>query len=170
MFELSAQKLNPGGASGRLRSILRWLDKGDGILWLYNGEAVDVLMFALGESTSTSREFEVVITYNREVGCGCRHEAKCIYCTRSKTSLAIAKLLESLLMALEPHFTVFIRCPFPRGDFIDPPPVKWDSTKDQTLWDILSRTSKGREVDCLQPPCSLVKQIVTDRGQGMHCR
>lgn len=50
-------------------------------------------------------------------------------------------------MAQEPHFTVFIRCPFPRGDFVDPPPVNWDSTKDQTLWDILSRTSKGREID-----------------------
>ncbi|KAL8756358.1 MAG: hypothetical protein Q9184_004531 [Pyrenodesmia sp. 2 TL-2023] len=46
-------------------------------------------------------------------------------------------------MAQESHFTVFIRCPFPRGDFVDPPPVNWDSTKDQKLWDILSRTSKG---------------------------
>lgn len=52
-------------------------------------------------------------------------------------------------MAQEPQFTVFIRLPFPRGDFVDPPPVKWDSSKDQTLWDILSRTSKGREIDCL---------------------
>ncbi|KAL8785148.1 MAG: hypothetical protein Q9213_003566 [Squamulea squamosa] len=50
-------------------------------------------------------------------------------------------------MAQEPQFTVFIRLPFPRGDFVDPPPVKWDSSKDQTLWDILSRTSKGREID-----------------------
>lgn len=52
-------------------------------------------------------------------------------------------------MAQEIHFTVFIRCPFPRGDFVDPSPVNWDSGKDQTLWDILSRTSKGREIDCL---------------------
>lgn len=52
-------------------------------------------------------------------------------------------------MVQEAHFTVFIRCPFPRGEFADPPPVNWDSTKDQTLWDILSRTSKGREIDCL---------------------
>ncbi|KAL9027870.1 MAG: hypothetical protein Q9196_003671 [Gyalolechia fulgens] len=50
-------------------------------------------------------------------------------------------------MAQDPHFTVFIRCPFPRGDFVDPPPVDWDSSKDQTLWDILSRTSNGREID-----------------------
>ncbi|KAL9017378.1 MAG: hypothetical protein Q9185_005318 [Variospora sp. 1 TL-2023] len=50
-------------------------------------------------------------------------------------------------MAQESHFTIFIRCPFLRGDFVDPPPVKWDSAKDQILWDILSRTSKGSEID-----------------------
>ncbi|KAL9607311.1 MAG: hypothetical protein Q9167_007770, partial [Letrouitia subvulpina] len=47
----------------------------------------------------------------------------------------------------EKHFTVFIRLPFPRGDFVDPPPVKWDAAKDQRLWDILSRSSKGHEID-----------------------
>jgi len=45
------------------------------------------------------------------------------------------------------HFTVFIRLPFPRGDFVDPPPVAWDSSKDRALWDILYRAEKGREVD-----------------------
>ena len=45
------------------------------------------------------------------------------------------------------HFTVFIRLPFPRGDFVDPPPVSWDSAKDRTLWDILYRAEKGQEVD-----------------------
>ncbi|KAJ6087271.1 hypothetical protein N7467_006185 [Penicillium canescens] len=40
-------------------------------------------------------------------------------------------------------FTVFIRLPFARGDFVDPPPVEWDAYKDQALWDILSRPSKG---------------------------
>lgn len=59
-------------------------------------------------------------------------------------------------MAQEPQFTVFVRLPFPRGDFVDPPPVRWDSSKDQTLWDILSRTSKGREIDCLLTPHCLV--------------
>ncbi|KAI4210407.1 MAG: hypothetical protein LQ351_006774 [Letrouitia transgressa] len=49
----------------------------------------------------------------------------------------------------EKHFTVFIRLPFPRGDFVDPPPVKWDAAKDQRLWDILSRASKGHEIDWL---------------------
>ncbi|KAJ5469702.1 Autophagy-related protein 29, partial [Penicillium diatomitis] len=46
------------------------------------------------------------------------------------------------------NFTVFIRLPFPRGDFIDPPPVEWDATKDQALWDVLSRPSKGKDIDC----------------------
>ncbi|KAL8718111.1 MAG: hypothetical protein Q9225_004717 [Loekoesia sp. 1 TL-2023] len=58
--------------------------------------------------------------------------------------LLVLYLLHETYMAQDTHFTVFIRCPFPRGDFVDPPPVNWDSGKDQTLWDILSRTSKGR--------------------------
>ncbi|MCJ1468936.1 hypothetical protein MMC07_007566 [Pseudocyphellaria aurata] len=45
------------------------------------------------------------------------------------------------------HFTLFIRLPFPRGDFVDPPAVSWDSEKDRELWDELSRASKSREVD-----------------------
>ena len=45
------------------------------------------------------------------------------------------------------HFTVFVRLPFPRGDFVDPLPVTWDSSKDRALWDILHRAEKGREVD-----------------------
>ncbi|PYI02506.1 hypothetical protein BO78DRAFT_351317 [Aspergillus sclerotiicarbonarius CBS 121057] len=44
-------------------------------------------------------------------------------------------------------FTVFIRLPFPRGDFVDPPPVEWNAAKDQALWDILSRLPKGDDLD-----------------------
>ncbi|CEL07129.1 Putative Autophagy-related protein Atg29 (Eurofung) [Aspergillus calidoustus] len=44
-------------------------------------------------------------------------------------------------------FTVLIRLPFPRGDFVDPPPVEWNAAKDQALWDILSRPSKGNDID-----------------------
>ncbi|CAG8898834.1 unnamed protein product [Penicillium egyptiacum] len=44
---------------------------------------------------------------------------------------------------VDTNFTVFIRLPFPRGDFVDPPPVEWNASKDQALWDILSRPSKG---------------------------
>ncbi|EHA46208.1 hypothetical protein MGG_02790 [Pyricularia oryzae 70-15] len=49
-------------------------------------------------------------------------------------------------MESEPTYTVFIRLPFPRGDFVDPPPVNWDSAKDEALWNILSGVSKG-EID-----------------------
>ncbi|KAM4065553.1 hypothetical protein HRG_010707 [Hirsutella rhossiliensis] len=38
----------------------------------------------------------------------------------------------------EPTYTVFVRIPIPRGDFVDPPPVHWDPTKDEALWKILS--------------------------------
>ena len=73
------------------------------------------------------------------------------------------------------NFTVFIRLPFPRGDFVDPPPascgprkfksdlqrlpltgnqVLWNAAKDQALWDILSRTPRGDDVDCICQPHS----------------
>lgn len=60
----------------------------------------------------------------------------------------------------EKRFTVFIRLPFPRGDFVDPPPVKWDAAKDQRLWDILSRASKGHEIDC-----ELMQSSIFSSGQ-----
>ncbi|KAH9889231.1 hypothetical protein F4778DRAFT_397578 [Xylariomycetidae sp. FL2044] len=47
----------------------------------------------------------------------------------------------------EPTYTVFVRLPFPRADFVDPPPVNWDSTKDEALWSIVSNLSKT-EIDC----------------------
>lgn len=69
----------------------------------------------------------------------------------------------------EPSYTVYIRLPFPRGDFVDPPPVsdptlychksitvlisiylhqvKWDASKDESLWRILSGVAKT-EIDC----------------------
>ncbi|KAI0838329.1 hypothetical protein F5Y06DRAFT_296870 [Hypoxylon sp. FL0890] len=46
----------------------------------------------------------------------------------------------------EPTYTVFVRLPFPRGNFVDPPPPNWDSTKDEALWSIVSRLSKT-EID-----------------------
>ncbi|KAJ5718653.1 hypothetical protein N7488_004299 [Penicillium malachiteum] len=45
------------------------------------------------------------------------------------------------------NFTVFIRLPFPRHHFNDPPPVEWNAAKDQALWDILSRPSRGDGID-----------------------
>ncbi|KAL1644212.1 uroporphyrin-III C-methyltransferase [Diplodia intermedia] len=37
------------------------------------------------------------------------------------------------------HYTVLVRLPFARGDFVDPAQVEWDVTKDQALWKIISR-------------------------------
>ncbi|KAI0201709.1 hypothetical protein F4808DRAFT_423537 [Astrocystis sublimbata] len=49
-------------------------------------------------------------------------------------------------LAPEPTYTVFVRLPFPRGDFVDPPPVNWESSKDEALWSIVSKLSKT-EID-----------------------
>lgn len=68
------------------------------------------------------------------------------------------------------HFTVFIRLPFPRGDFIDPPPVchqlrgfdttgmltwikqvEWTAEKQRRLWDELSQ-SADIGIDCEAAP------------------
>ena len=71
--------------------------------------------------------------------------------------------MTSLNQSGDTKFTVFIRLPFPRGDFVDPPPVsaasqlisisltrqvEWNAAKDQALWNILSRPSKGDDLDC----------------------
>ncbi|RMZ86531.1 hypothetical protein DV736_g6245, partial [Chaetothyriales sp. CBS 134916] len=49
---------------------------------------------------------------------------------------------------VENHFTVFVRLPFNRGDFVDPPPVSWSAAKERALWDVISRgQSKGYEID-----------------------
>ncbi|PQE10666.1 multidomain presynaptic cytomatrix related protein [Rutstroemia sp. NJR-2017a BBW] len=47
----------------------------------------------------------------------------------------------------DPVYTVFIRLPFPRGDFVDPPSVEWDASKDKALWKILSKASKNSDID-----------------------
>ncbi|KAK0656482.1 hypothetical protein B0T16DRAFT_399480 [Cercophora newfieldiana] len=36
------------------------------------------------------------------------------------------------------QYVVYVRLPFNRGDFVDPPPVKWDETKSECLWGIIS--------------------------------
>jgi hypothetical protein len=50
---------------------------------------------------------------------------------------------------VENHFTVFVRLPFNRGNFIDPPPVAWSAAKERALWDVISRQGqgKGHEID-----------------------
>ncbi|KAL2042973.1 hypothetical protein N7G274_004031 [Stereocaulon virgatum] len=45
------------------------------------------------------------------------------------------------------HYTVLIRLPFPRGDFVDPPPINWSSTKERELWSVISSSPFGQELD-----------------------
>ncbi|KAI1309658.1 hypothetical protein F5Y03DRAFT_392946 [Xylaria venustula] len=61
-------------------------------------------------------------------------------------------------LAAEPTYTVFIRLPFPRGDFVDPPPVNWEPSKDEALWSIVSKLSKT-EID----------YIVLTTAKGTKC-
>ncbi|KAK5276234.1 Autophagy protein 29, partial [Exophiala xenobiotica] len=51
------------------------------------------------------------------------------------------------MAGIENHFTVFIRLPFNRGEFVDPPPVAWSAVKESALWNIISRQAKGNEID-----------------------
>ncbi|KAI9712922.1 MAG: hypothetical protein M1828_001518 [Chrysothrix sp. TS-e1954] len=46
------------------------------------------------------------------------------------------------------HYTAFIRLPFARGHFIDPPLVDWDAAKDEALWQLLFRNPQGSNLDC----------------------
>ena len=48
---------------------------------------------------------------------------------------------------VENHFTIFVRLPFNRGDFVDPPPVNWSNAKERALWDILSRQNNNNPID-----------------------
>lgn len=50
-------------------------------------------------------------------------------------------------MSSDPSYTVFIRLPFARGDFVDPLSVEWDASKDKALWKILSKASKNSDID-----------------------
>ncbi|KAH7360091.1 hypothetical protein BKA65DRAFT_492352 [Rhexocercosporidium sp. MPI-PUGE-AT-0058] len=50
-------------------------------------------------------------------------------------------------MSSDPSYTVFIRLPFARGDFMDPISVEWDASKDKALWKILSKASKNSDID-----------------------
>ncbi|KAF7587749.1 hypothetical protein BBP40_006794 [Aspergillus hancockii] len=50
--------------------------------------------------------------------------------------------MTSLNQSGDINFTVFVRLPFPRGEF-----AEWNAAKDQALWDLLSRPSKGDDID-----------------------
>ncbi|KAF7894257.1 hypothetical protein EAF00_007771 [Botryotinia globosa] len=47
----------------------------------------------------------------------------------------------------DPTYTVFVKLPFPRGDFVDPPAVEWDAGKDKALWKIFLKAPKNSDVD-----------------------
>jgi hypothetical protein len=59
-------------------------------------------------------------------------------CNNTPCRLAMAEL----------EYTIFIRVPRPRRDFVDPPTVRWDTSKDVELWNILSGAAQT-EIDCL---------------------
>ncbi|KAF8525679.1 hypothetical protein BDD12DRAFT_689945, partial [Trichophaea hybrida] len=48
----------------------------------------------------------------------------------------------------EPQYTVFIRLPFSRNGFVDPPRVDWDASKERYLWKMLSRGNRNTDLDC----------------------
>lgn len=61
-------------------------------------------------------------------------------------------------MTSEPGFTVFIRLPFPRGDFVDPPPVSHQNAAEaiqpiagftNDMLYVLTERNSG-EMECLQ--------------------
>ncbi|KAI9840989.1 MAG: hypothetical protein M1838_003810 [Thelocarpon superellum] len=45
------------------------------------------------------------------------------------------------------RYTVLVRLPFPRHDFVDPPQVDWDAGKERKLWQILSQVSGGNLIN-----------------------
>ncbi|KAF9879649.1 hypothetical protein CkaCkLH20_03192 [Colletotrichum karsti] len=57
-----------------------------------------------------------------------------------------SKHVERTYSMTDPTYTVFVRLPIVRGEFTDPPPANWDSTKDDELWNILSGAAKT-EID-----------------------
>ncbi|EPS37444.1 hypothetical protein H072_8906 [Dactylellina haptotyla CBS 200.50] len=44
------------------------------------------------------------------------------------------------------RYTVYLRLPFPRNGFVDPPPVDWDASKERSLWKVISK-HRNSELD-----------------------
>ncbi|KAJ5970583.1 uncharacterized protein N7479_000501 [Penicillium vulpinum] len=66
--------------------------------------------------------------------------------------------------AVDTNFTVFIRLPFPRGDF-----VEWNASREQELWDILSRPSKG-DIDCTAENFDVTLQFLRQQAAWLYDR
>ncbi|KAK4555423.1 hypothetical protein LTR86_007720 [Recurvomyces mirabilis] len=45
------------------------------------------------------------------------------------------------------QYTCYIRLPFARGEFLDPPRVEWDAGKDRALWKVVSLASNSKDLD-----------------------
>lgn len=67
--------------------------------------------------------------------------------TETKVSKQTSPAPSQIQPKQQVHYTCFIRLPFPRGDFEDPPPVEWDSAKDKALWKLISKASKSKDLD-----------------------
>ncbi|BAE63420.1 unnamed protein product [Aspergillus oryzae RIB40] len=78
--------------------------------------------------------------------------------------------MTSLNQSGDTNFTVFIRLPFPRGDFVDPPPASWNAAKDQALWDLLSRPSKGDDIDCRAERFDVTLQFLLQQAAWLYDR
>lgn len=48
------------------------------------------------------------------------------------------------------HYTVFVRLPFPRSDFQEPPQVQWDFSKDKQLWKLISKVPNSKQLNWKQ--------------------
>ncbi|KAH8908004.1 hypothetical protein BR93DRAFT_958513 [Coniochaeta sp. PMI_546] len=49
---------------------------------------------------------------------------------------------------MEPKYEIYVRLPFNRGDFVDPPPVDWNDSKSDALWNIISDVERTeRKID-----------------------
>ncbi|KAE8160803.1 hypothetical protein BDV40DRAFT_203634 [Aspergillus tamarii] len=78
--------------------------------------------------------------------------------------------MTSLNQSGDTNFTVLIRLPFPRGDFVDPPPTEWNAAKDQALWDLLSRPSKGDDIDCIAERFDVTLQFLLQQAAWLYDR
>ena len=45
------------------------------------------------------------------------------------------------------HYTAFVRLPFPRASFEEPPLVDWDAVKDKQLWKLISKAPNSNELN-----------------------
>ncbi|PHH59171.1 hypothetical protein CDD81_3673 [Ophiocordyceps australis] len=65
----------------------------------------------------------------------------------------------------DPTYTILIRVPTLRGDFVDPPPVHWEPSNDDALWKMLSSAAQAdidwpKVADQFQVPVEFLLQHV----------